>query len=141
LLAPHDNGWQPNSEPEAEDMLTHELLENEAILIVKPADPLEAGDFETLASEIDPYLEKQGELRGLMIETESFPGWNDFAAFLSHLRFIRDHHERIRKVAAVTDSAFASIAPSVARHFVSAEVKHFEFADRAAAIAWLREPS
>ncbi|TFH23424.1 MAG: STAS/SEC14 domain-containing protein [Myxococcales bacterium] len=78
---------------------------------MKPAEPLEAGDFETLAREIDPYLEKQGELRGLMIETESFPGWNDFAAVLSHLRFIRDHHQRIRKVAAVTDSAFASIAP------------------------------
>ncbi|TFH20602.1 MAG: STAS/SEC14 domain-containing protein, partial [Myxococcales bacterium] len=49
-------------------MLTHELLEDEAILIVKPAEPLAAGDFETLAREIDPYLEKQGELRGLMIE-------------------------------------------------------------------------
>ena len=31
----------------------------------------------------------------------------------------------------------ASIAPHVANHFVSAEVKHFAFRDREAAIAWL----
>ena len=122
-------------------MLSHELLEDEAILIVKPEGALESSDFETIAKAVDPYIETQGDLRGLLIQSESFPGWRDFGALIAHLRFIRNHHKHIRKVAAVTDSAFASIAPHVAAHFVSADVRHFDFANRDAAMAWLRETS
>ncbi len=120
-------------------MLSYELLDDEAILVVKPEGALESSDFETIATAVDPYIETHGELRGLLIESESFPGWHDFGAFISHLRFVRDHHKHIRRVAAVADGAVASIAPQVAKHFVSAEVRHFDFADREAALVWLRE--
>ena len=120
-------------------MLSHELLEDEGILIVEPRGALESTDFETIAALVDPYIESHGGLRGLLIQSEAFPGWRDFGALVSHFRFVRNHHKHIKKVVAVTDSAFASIAPHVANHFVSAEVKHFDFADREAAIAWLRE--
>ena len=86
-----------------------------------------------------PYIEKEGELRGLLIQSETFPGWRDFGSLISHLSFVRNHHKHIKKVAAVTDSAFAAIAPTVASHFVSADVRHFAFADRDAAMTWLRE--
>ena len=120
-------------------MLSHELLEDEAILVVEPKGALESADFMALAAEVDPYIEKEGELRGLLIQSETFPGWRDFGSLISHLSFVRNHHKHIKKVAAVTDSAFASIAPTVANHFVSADVRHFAFADRDAAMTWLRE--
>ena len=119
-------------------MISHELLRDDGILIVTPEGRLEAGDFESLAVEIDPYIEENGPLAGLMIYVESFPGWDDFAALVSHLRFVREHHRKIAKVAAVTDSKVMSIAPRIVAHFVSAEIKHFDYADRAAALAWLR---
>lgn len=122
-------------------MLNYNLLKDEAILILTPTGALEESDFAAVARAIDPYIEEKGDLRGLMIEAKSFPGWNDFGAFISHLRFIRDHHRHIGKVAAVSDSAILSIGPRVASHFVNAEVQHFESADREAALAWLREPS
>ncbi len=74
-------------------MLKHELLRDDGILVLKPGGALEASDFERVARELDPYIEERGDLRGLLIEAESFPGWSDFAAFISHLRFIRDHHQ------------------------------------------------
>ena len=120
-------------------MLSHDLLEDDAILVVEPKGALESADFEALAKEVDPFIEKKGDLRGLLIQTESFPGWRDFGSLISHLRFVRNHHKHIKKVAAVTDSAFASIAPAVTNHFVSAEVRHFTFADWDVAMAWLRE--
>ena len=120
-------------------LLNYELLRDDGILVVKPGDALEASDFEAVAGEIDPYIEERGVLRGLLIEAESFPGWSNFGAFISHLRFIRDHQRHITRVAALSDSAFLSIAPRIASHFVNAEVRHFEFTDRDAAIAWLRE--
>jgi hypothetical protein len=120
-------------------VISHELLRDDGILIVTPEGRLEAGDFGNLAVEVDPYIEQNGRLAGLMIYAESFPGWDDFGALVSHLRFVREHHQKIAKVAAVTDSKVMSIAPRIVDHFVSAEIKHFDYADRAAALAWLRD--
>jgi hypothetical protein len=120
-------------------MLRHELLTDDGILLVRPQGPIQAGDFEAVAKVVDPYIEQNGRLRGVMVEAQSFPGWDTFAALLSHLRFVRDHHRFIAKVAAVSDSTILSIAPQIAKHFVKAEFRHFSAEDRKAALAWLRE--
>ncbi|MEJ2230118.1 MAG: STAS/SEC14 domain-containing protein [Nitrospirales bacterium] len=120
-------------------MISHELLSERGILIVIPEGPLEKNDFEALARDVDPYIEAQGKLNGLLISARLFPGWKDFAALVSHLRFVKNHHQKIRKVAAVTDSGFLSILPHIANHFVAAEVKHFEYGDKDRALAWLSD--
>jgi hypothetical protein len=70
-------------------MIQHELLHEEGISILKPEGALRAEDFGALAGAVDPYIDRHGELKGLMIEAPSFPGWENFAALLSHLRFVR----------------------------------------------------
>ena len=120
-------------------MLTHELLRDKGILLVRPQGPIQAGDFETIARLVDPYIEQTGGLRGIMVEAPSFPGWESFAALISHLKFVRNHHELVAKIAAVSDSAVLSFAPQIAKHFVKAEFRHFNANDREAALAWLDE--
>ena len=122
-------------------MLKHELLQDESILVVTPVAPLRAEDFEALSRQVDPYIEATSGLKGLMIHTESFPGWDNLAAFLSHVKFVKNHHQQIKKVAAVTDSSFLSIMPHVASHFVQAEIRHFALKDKDAAMAWLKADS
>jgi stage II sporulation SpoAA-like protein len=119
-------------------MIRHELHEDDGILIVSPEAPLAAADFKSLAQEVDPYIEREGRLAGLLIEAAVFPGWQDFGALISHLRFVRDHHRKIRRIAMVSDSAVLTIAPRLAEHFVAAQVKHFTQRDRQAALDWLR---
>ena len=114
-------------------MLTHELLRDEGILILRPQGPLQAGDFTSLATVVDPYLEEHDKLRGIMVDAQSFPGWDSFAALVSHLEFVRGHHRLIGKIAAVSDS------PVLAKHFVKAEIRHFNANERTAALAWLRQ--
>jgi len=111
---------------------------DEKILIITPEGSLKSTDFEKLTEEVDPYIEAMGTLNGLMIYTESFPGWENFAALLSHMKFVKDHHHKIKKVAAVTDSNFLSILPRVANYFVHAEVKHFSYEDKDVALDWLK---
>lgn len=118
-------------------MIQHELLRQRGILILKPEGALRADDFAALAGAVDPHIEQHGELNGLLIEAPSFPGWADFAALVSHLRFVRDHHRLIRRIAVVSDSTLLAVAPKIASHFVSAQVRTFDAADRAAALAWL----
>jgi tRNA U38,U39,U40 pseudouridine synthase TruA len=119
-------------------MLNYELNRAESILIVKPIGPLESTDFEKLVQEVDPYIKEKGKLNGLMIYAKSFPGWDSFAAFLSHMKFVKNHHQKIKKIAAVTGSGFLSIMPQVANHFVRAEIRHFDYDDKDAALNWLR---
>lgn len=118
-------------------MIQHELLRERGILIIKPEGALRSEDFTEIARVVDPYIEQHGALKGLMIEAASFPGWENFAALLSHLRFVRDHHRAIRRVAVVSDSALLTMGPKIAAHFVSAELRTFDAADRAAALAWI----
>jgi SpoIIAA-like len=118
-------------------MLQQELLRDRGILILKPEGALRAEDFTVLAGAVDPYLEEHGDLKGLMIEAPSFPGWENLAALLSHLRFVRDHQRRRRRIALVSDSTLLAVAPKIASHFVSAEVRNFDAAGRAAALAWI----
>ena len=122
-------------------MLAHELLRNEGILLIQPQGPIQSGDFEAIAQVVDPYIEQAGSLRGLLIEASSFPDWDSFAALVSHLRFVRDHHRLIAKIAVVSDSPVLSIGPQITKHFVNAEVRHFYANEREVALAWLRTRS
>ena len=120
-------------------MISHQLLREEGILIVSPEGRLESADFERIAAEVDPYIEEKGTLKGLMIRAKSFPGWKDFGALISHMKFIKNHHTKIKRVAAVADGAILSIMPLVVDHFLHAEVRHFGYEDQEAAMKWLRE--
>ena len=118
-------------------MIQHELLREQGILILKPQGALRAEDFTALAAVVDPYIEQHGELKGLMIDAPAFPGWEDFAALVSHLRFVRDHHRKIKRIAIVSDSKLLALGPKIAGHFVSAELRNFATAERAAALKWI----
>ncbi|BBP00824.1 STAS/SEC14 domain-containing protein [Sulfuriferula nivalis] len=118
-------------------MLNYDLRQDEGILVLHPEGPLEAADFISITSQVDTYLAEHGKLHGVLIHAKSFPGWKGFAAMLAHLKFIEAHIQRIEKVAVVADGALANIMPDIAKHFVHAEVQHFDFANEEVAWLWL----
>lgn len=118
-------------------MIKFELLRDRSILLITLSGPLEKEDFEKLAKEVDPFIASKGKLAGLMIHTESFPGWESFGAFVSHLKFVGDHHRQIERIAAVTNSGFLRIMPRIASHFVQAKIKCFNFCEKDRALRWL----
>jgi hypothetical protein len=120
-------------------MLEFELNKESGVLVLKPRGPLSADDFATVTETTDAYIEKTGHLNGVMIYAKSFPGWEDFGGLMSHLKFVRDHHKKIKKLATVSDSRVLTIMPKIAEHFISAEARHFDSADLYAAEVWLAE--
>jgi hypothetical protein len=120
-------------------MLNHEFRRDAEILVLTPEGPLEATDFRTLSGLVDAYLDQNGKLRGVLIQAKSFPGWKGFAAMIAHLKFLKDHLQKIEKVAVVADGAFANIMPKIANHFVHAQVRHFDLLREDAAWDWLRQ--
>jgi SpoIIAA-like len=108
-----------------------------SILVLHPRSALAADDFANLAKTVDPFLEKTGALAGIVIETPSFPGWEGLGAMAAHIRFVRDHHRRVKKVAVVTDSALGKVAEKLASHFVAAEIRQFPAGQMDAAKQWI----
>lgn len=118
-------------------MLHHQIDMEKGLLSLEPEGPLTSDDFEQVAEAVDAYLEAHEKLHGILIHAHKFPGWKNFTSMLDHLRFVRDHHRRVERVAVVSDSTFLTYLPSFAKHFVSAEVKHFGESELAEAHDWL----
>ena len=118
-------------------MLNYDLRFDDGILVLKPEGPLETADFTRLARQINAYLKRRGLLHGVLIEARGFPGWHDFGALVAHLKFIREHHRKIEKIALVSDGAAAVVIPRIAHHFVQADIRHFSLAEVDAAWEWL----
>jgi hypothetical protein len=120
-------------------MLKIELDQAAGIAILRPESALTEADFLSASQEIDPYIEETGKLQGLVIHVESFPGWQSFSALCKHLTFVREHHKKISHIALVTDSALGNLAENIATHFISAEIKHFQFNQLEEAKSWIRQ--
>ena len=108
-------------------MLNVHLDEVKGIVSLEPIGKLSKDDFAAVAGIIDPYIAKAGKLNGVIVNVESFPGWDSFATLIRHLKFIKNHHQKVSRVAFVTDSPIGGFAEHVANHFTSAKIKHFSF--------------
>lgn len=120
-------------------MLNIKLDKTNSIAILEPEGELTEADFRLVCDIIDPYLEQSGRLNGIIIHVQTFPGWDSFSAFITHLKFVKSHHKRIAHVALVTDSVIGSFAEHIADHFVNAKVKHFSFDEFELSVKWISE--
>jgi hypothetical protein len=118
-------------------MIHAELLADKGILIITPQGALAADDFRKVAAIADPYIAQNGGLTGLLIKAEHFPGWDSFASLVEHMKFLRDHHRKITRVAAVTDSGFIKVARAIAAHLAHPDIRQFPANEEARALAWL----
>ena len=118
-------------------MLKIELDEVEGIVILEPDGELSESDFVSAANIIDPYLENADALKGIIIHVRSFPGWESFSSLIAHLKFVREHHKKVSRIAFTTDSPIGSFAENIANHFVNAEIKNFEFDELEASRKWI----
>jgi hypothetical protein len=122
-------------------MIEHSLDEKNAILHIRPRSALAKADFEAIGKLVDPYIEKNGKLAGIVVEFDEFPGWQNLGALAAHLRFVREHHKLVRRIGMVTNSPLGEIGPKLASHFVAAEIRHFPAGQTGAAKAWILDPT
>ena len=118
-------------------MIDYELDKATRILRVRPETSLDKNDFAELAKAVDPEIETSGDLAGLIIDAPHFPGWDSFGSVVTHIRFVHDHHEHVKKIAVVTDSHLGDFAERLVSHFVSAEIRQFPAGQIAQAQHWI----
>nr|WP_018599824.1 STAS/SEC14 domain-containing protein [Mycobacterium sp. 155] len=127
------------SHPDIEErmMLDCNLDQKNSIVLVRPDAALDKDDFVKLAQVVDPQIEAHGDLAGLIIDAPRFPGWDSLGAMVTHIRFVRDHHKHVKKIAVVTDSHLGDLAEHLAAHFISAEIRQFPGGHLEQARAWI----
>ncbi|HEV8108246.1 MAG TPA: STAS/SEC14 domain-containing protein [Burkholderiales bacterium] len=118
-------------------MIDHGFDAAHSILHLRPKAALTREDFVQIAKTVDPHIEEKGALAGIIIEFSAFPGWDSLGAMAAHLRFVRDHHKHVKKIAVVTDAKLGAIAEKLASHFVAATIKHFPAGQAEAARKWI----
>jgi hypothetical protein len=116
--------------------VTQRLLSERGVIVVEVTQALRARDFDELAATADAWIEAHGSLQGLVIHTRRFPGWENLGGLIRHVRFVRDHHRKIRRIAVAADGDLATLMPRLGEHFVKAEVKGFRYDAVDAAIEW-----
>jgi hypothetical protein len=118
-------------------MLAYYLNPETGIVELRPRGPLEAHDFTSLGLTVDAYLEDHGKLRGVLVELDRFPGWDDWEAVAAHVRFVREHLPKVDRVAIVTDNPWIEPLPEVMRLLTPLDVRRFPAARRGEAFAWI----
>jgi stage II sporulation SpoAA-like protein len=119
-------------------MIEFELRKDIGVLIVAPKTALTATDFRAISDTVDPHIRDNGHLTGLLIKAPSFPGWDSLGALAEHMRFVRDHHRKIERVAVVTDSRVLALGPKIAEHFAHPAFRVFKSWQQGDALAWLQ---
>jgi len=118
-------------------MLAVKIDKTNHIAVLEPDSPLTEKDFTGAARQVDALIAEFGKLNGIVIHAKAFPGWDSIAGLVAHLKFIRDHHKKLSRVALATESVAAHIAEIFATHFVAAEIKIFSYDDIDKARQWV----
>ncbi len=111
------------------------------ILALEPAadKALSEDDFEAVGKVIGDYLKDRDRLHGMLIHSRRFPGWQGISALFAHLKFVSRVHDKIDKVALVTDSPAGTFADRVLDPLMLAKLRKFDYTQRDQAMAWLRD--
>ena len=107
------------------------------LLEVRPTQALKKEDFQDLSQELKSIRKDSRELRGLLVYTREFPGYEQLSDVLAHEEFVREHQQQIPKVAICTDSSVANFLEFLGNLFSSAEVQKFDFDEKDQAEKWL----
>jgi hypothetical protein len=114
-------------------------IKRDGILQVEPKGSLSVNDFNALAAEIDAMDDREEPLKGVMIRSESFPGYEHLSDISAHARFINEYGRRVPKVAICSDSAVTAVLSFIGQIFVDADVKRFRYDEKEQALAYLGE--
>jgi hypothetical protein len=115
----------------------HRFNRSKGIVTLKPHGELEASELAMLGHDVDEYLKKHDKINGVIIEAKAFPGWHNIASLAAHLKFVKGHRNKVRRVCIISDDPILQRLPPWAEVFLTAEVRCFPAQERQIAQKWV----
>jgi hypothetical protein len=79
---------------------------------------------------------KYGNIR-LLIDASEFGGWEDLSAFEGHASFVKDHQQKVERLAVLTAHDWQRWLIAAVRIFVHPELRAFDKQHAEAAMQWV----
>lgn len=119
-------------------VLKYTILPRPGILTIQASGKLGDNDLARLSAAAGAYLQEHEHLQGLLVRTQKFPDWVGMVGLATHVEFAHAHRDRVKRVALVTDHPAVDLVATMVKRLSPAKVRHFAYADRAVALAWLK---
>jgi hypothetical protein len=97
---------------------------------------LNAEDFRQIAPLIDSVISEHGNIR-LLIDASGFDGWENIEAFETHIGFVKNHQQKIERIALIAGHEWQHWLISLVKMFVHPEVKAFDKSHENEALHWI----
>ena len=92
--------------------------------------------FQQITPEVDSFISQHAKIR-LLIDIYGFNGWYNFAALLKHIQFIKDHHQKVERIAVVGARSWQHWVIGVVRMILRPEVRAYDRSQQAEALRWI----
>ena len=116
-------------------MIKTEIISGNALRIVMP-NKLKADDFRQIAPQIDSLISEHGQIRRL-IDASGFNGWENIAAFENHAGFIKNHQQKVERIAVIAAHDWQHWLIGALRIFLHPEVKAYDTSHESEALQWI----
>ena len=93
-------------------------------------------DHDTGDPQIDSLIIQHGKIR-LLIDASGFNGWENIAAFENHAVFIKNHHQKIERIAVIATHDWQHWVIGAVRMFLHPEVRAYDKSHEAEALQWI----
>jgi len=94
------------------------------IVAAKIRGELQASDWNDVAPIIDKQITEHGKIN-LLLDATDFDGWENLNAAKNHLSFVKNHHNKIQRVAVIAGKRWQHWIAAAASVFVNADLKIF----------------
>ena len=112
---------------------------DENVFYIKVLGKIEAGDFEdNIKVPADHIISESGRIRGILIDTQNFEGWEDFPALMEHIGFIKELDDNVGRVAIIGDQTWEKLIPPIASLFLQPVVQLFDPGRAKEADEWIK---
>jgi hypothetical protein len=116
-------------------MIMIEVISTNALRITMP-ERLKADDFRQIAPEIDSLISQHGQIR-LLIDASGFNGWENIAAFEKHAGFVKNHQQKIERIAVIAAHDWQHWLIGAVRMFLHPDVKAYDKSHESEALKWV----
>jgi hypothetical protein len=111
-----------------------EVIGANVLKIIVP-DKLKTDDFQQVTPQVDSLIVKHGQIR-LLIDATGFHRWENITAFETHAGFIKNHQEKIERLAVIVSHEWQHWLVGVVRIFVHPKTRAFDKNHENEALQW-----
>lgn len=116
-------------------MIRTELVSNNVLRLIAPK-KLKAVDFQQIAPEVDSLISRCGKIR-LLIDATLLSGWENMAALENHAAFIKDHQQKVDRVAIIIAHDWQRWLVGGVKVFLHPEVRAYDAKHKGEALQWV----